>query len=660
MRLVRVQISGFGRIRSSGFSADRKLTAILGPNEAGKSTLLRALLSLNDNAPLPSAGRNRTSNITDSDLVVEADFALDPADLAEFVDEDWVALPKKIFVRKLAGGSVSVTLDSEPVHRPSVWSDAVGALNTFHSHAGSELAVSDDLPDEVNAARELISETFERMDAQVRARDVSVSFDELAAVSDALAAQRSSSLWDEGDTFQRVSEKMRPLISHPQPGASMQKHLARRVPKFEMFTEEDRQLRHEYPFDELTDGAPRALGNLLGLAGQSLGEVLPNSSRRTAVATAQDAATETLEHVFEHAWKQHPIAVKLGFESDRLILLVRDKSPGGQTIAFDERSDGLRTFVALTAFLATRSGEVPPILLIDEAEARLHWDAQADLIAVLQSSSEVGQILYTTHSPGCLPPDLGTGVIFVQPSKEDANSSTIRRDFWSVQAEDAFGAAPILFMMGASAAAFSRLRKAVVAEGPSDMMLLPTLFRAATKLAELDFQVVPGISTTSKERLAELDHAGVRVAYLVDGDAQGVVWRRQLREDGGVEDARIKSLPEGVAVEDLFDRDFYLGVFLRLADRDEEPSDLTIGPGPLKPQLEELCENVWHVPCPTSVDVADAILSKLDETSPGEPDHIRVKLASGAGPALRRIHKELSELLKAVTNGAQADAGPAA
>jgi energy-coupling factor transporter ATP-binding protein EcfA2 len=644
MRLVKVQVLGFGRIRNSSFSADRKLTAVLGPNEAGKSTLLRALLSLNDDSPVPFSSRNRTADLSDETVIVEAEYRLDAKDIEILAENGWAGNPKRLIVKKRAGGARARFVDDPPRHTQKQWSAARAALSLFLNLIDDALAVDDGNSEEDNSERELISNDLTRLRDELESQVVSITPDEMATLQSRITQQLGSTL-AEPKIFDPVADATRAILRHPSPSAEFELLLESRRPAFELFTDGDRRLEPEYAFEALEGGAPRALQNLLALAGQSLSQILPDSSRRTAVNTAQDQATDTLEHIFTNAWKQHPISVKLGFESDRLIILVRDRGPGGQTIAFSERSDGLRTFVALTAFLATRGGSVPPILLIDEADTGLHWDAQADLISVLQTSSEVGQIIYTTHSPGCLPPDLGTGVIFVQPDPTDSNSSRIRRDFWSVDSTVAFGASPILFIMGASAAAFSRVRRAVVAEGPSDMLLLPTLFRAATRLSELDFQIVPGISTTSKDRLGGLDDNGVKVAYLVDGDAQGVEWTRQLVEDGGVEAARIKSLPSGLAAEDLFDRDYYLELFLDVAGRLETPAELSLTPGPLKPQLERMCSEEWFIAPPTAVDIAERILSDLDSKAPGEPDHKRVRLSAGSGPALRKLHEEIVTLL---------------
>ena len=94
-----------------------------------------------------------------------------------------------------------------------------------------------------------------------------------------------------------------------------------------------------------------------------------------------------------------------------------------------ERSDGLRQFVALVALAAHQPNPVPPILLIDEVETHLHYNAQADLIEVLTEQNAARQIVYTTHSAACLPQDLGLGVRVVEGLGE-RTASKVRQNFW--------------------------------------------------------------------------------------------------------------------------------------------------------------------------------------------------------------------------------------
>lgn len=199
-----------------------------------------------------------------------------------------------------------------------------------------------------------------------------------------------------------------------------------------------------------------------------------------------------------------------------------------------------------------------PILLIDEAETHLHYDAQADLVQVLAKQDVVSKVIYTTHSIGCLPEDLGTGVRLVEIDKSDTHVSTVQNWFWQSPRP---GFSPLLFGMGASTLAFIPVRNAVITEGPSDIILWPTLLREAINKSYLGFQIVPGLSEATRPEIIELDHEAPSTAYLVDSDKGGDKLVKKLIE-GGISKDRIFRIPttdrRELVVEDLVDRSIYL------------------------------------------------------------------------------------------------------
>src|SRR5690606_32745520 len=140
-----------------------------------------------------------------------------------------------------------------------------------------------------------------------------------------------------------------------------------------------------------------------------------------------------------------------------------------------ERSDGFRAFVSLLAFTRRHSPSAAPILLLDEAEQHLHYDAQADLVAMFHKQDIAAKIVYTTHSAGCLPHDLGSGVRAIEPIRgadgEDSGRSRVVNSFW----QEGPGYTPLLLLMGARNLAFAPSRRSllVFGEGGTELVLLP-------------------------------------------------------------------------------------------------------------------------------------------------------------------------------------------
>jgi predicted ATP-dependent endonuclease of OLD family len=336
------------------------------------------------------------------------------------------------------------------------------------------------------------------------------------------------------------------------PGQAARDHIWNRSPDFILFDEADRSIQSSYTFDEqLVANVPAALANLAGTASLDLTALLgfvragDVARRRTAIVQANNR----MDAIFADAWKQSRLSVHFEIDGDQLrIELMED---GGNVTIFDERSAGLRMFVALIAFLKVHGSERPPILLIDEAENHLHIDAQADLVTMFVTQQHAVKVIYTTHSPACLPPDLGTGIRTVVPRPDNFQISDVKNSFW----QGAAGYSPLMLAMGAGAAAFTPARSVVLAEGATEMILLPTLLRAATGETELPYQVAPGLSEVPNDFLPQLDLEASRVAYLVDGDDGGATLRAALVE-AGIPERLIAELSVP-GVENVIDEDAY-------------------------------------------------------------------------------------------------------
>jgi hypothetical protein len=259
---------------------------------------------------------------------------------------------------------------------------------------------------------------------------------------------------------------------------------------------------------------------------------------------------------------------------------------------------------------------------------------------MLTTFTGVSQVLYTTHSPGCLPPDLGTGVRLVIPDELKPNESIVAPSFWSQKASaKGFGFLPLLYMLGARSAAFSRLRSALLVEGHTEAILLPSLIREATKVDDLSYQVVPGLSEADDEGLADLNAVAVNVAYLVDGDQGGdglLVWLETLKTPK----SHTNQLPKGFAVEDLLDPVIYATAINSLAP---SPTPFTITQGGEKTYKAQATEwaKLKKVKLPGPVVVAETILASHESGT------TKLALQVGANDILRALDLRVREALAA-------------
>jgi len=380
--------------------------------------------------------------------------------------------------------------------------------------------------------------------------------------------ENASSHKDRIEARSKAVEVLHGLVAHERserPANQVVKALGPVVPTFLSFDEHARSLDRDYDLNTLPEPKPLALQNLANLAQLDLDELreqVKNGNAPEAEALLEQA-NSVLKEDFEHSWGQSEVYVRLSIDGSVLHLLVSVE--GGATYSWiDERSDGLRTFVALRAFVAGHK-DPKPILLVDEAETHLHYDAQVDLVEVLQHQTLAAKIVYTTHSVGCLPPDLGSGIRAVVPIPGQERSR-IDNSFWTAGP----GLTPLLFGMGASLLALAIPRRVVLTEGSSDCVLYPTLLRQATGESELEFRFAPGLSSASDATLRELDSEGGRVAFLVDGDESGDRIRTRL-EKAGVAQAHIISIREltgsPVTIEDFVSAEVFAAALNALLHR---------------------------------------------------------------------------------------------
>ena len=523
MHCIRIRFESYKRLADASCNTDARILAFVGSNESGKSSMLEGLVWLTDGQDdaLPAVYENRSREVANASVVVEAIFELSPDDLGLLDDLDLAQPPRTFTYQKWKNGTIGAGADPTLKRNPAPFEQAAAKVASAQRRSHAQFAMLVDDSDED-------SETFNDVADRVLAalRDPDVTWAEEVVTGAQLLVEWLNQPSTTGRTEKPRDEDASRLLrialgkvqgTHPRNVA--RQRLIERVPKFVLFRDEDRALSTVHPINDQaarTNPQP-ALANLLRIAGLDLErlwrfiEINDDSSRETLI----DQANENLQDFFSQAWNQSHVSVRFKTNGQRLEVYLKELGRGGPTTNIEERSDGLRTFVALSAFLASQELDVPPILLIDEAETHLHYDAQADLIGVLLKQVDATQVFYTTHSPGCLPGDLGTGIRLLRRGTDQLNASVIRQDFWTNEEP---GFAPLLYAMGASAAAFSACRRAVLAEGAADMILIPTLLRKANDLDDLDYQVAPGLSNANGFGM-RVEEVAAKVVYLLDGDS---------------------------------------------------------------------------------------------------------------------------------------------
>lgn len=406
MRLAEMTVRGFRRFAEpSKVRLDGRPIAFVGPNEAGKSTLLRALTLLNDDDGEAFDDDDRTRG-GEHYVEVRAGFHLEEGDIAA--------------VRHIEGGTEIRFFEAVKQWNGSL----VGVPTPPPPH---DFSARRALADKLAQAREMSSLqrlagsgdqfALDWIDKSVEAMRSDADFIGTQALSHLKLlpgafgrAQALRKVQDqESAELAALSEEVQAVvdIEKETPAMTAGRLLLARRPDFLLFDQPSRQLARTYDLKKHAESPPKALANLARLAGLDLEALLEaheagTVSRHTALI---EKANRQLDRVFSESWVRPDEVPRLNLQGSVLHLLVR--TTDGNLSRIDERSDGLRWFVALRAFLSAEDSPSKPVLLVDEAETHLSYDAQANLIEVLSKQDVAQKVLYTTHSAGCLPPGLG-------------------------------------------------------------------------------------------------------------------------------------------------------------------------------------------------------------------------------------------------------------
>jgi predicted ATP-dependent endonuclease of OLD family len=568
MKLVWFEVNGFKRFAElTKVYLDGKVVAIVGPNEAGKSSLLQAFEHCNSTEAVmhdgPSQETTRGESFPNDHVIFEATYLIDDSDreglseIPEAADVRWYSVSKTV-----GGSPIKSTLKPMPNRDLTQRRRVASEIERIKDVVESSLTSAETQNDE--------SQDAERLRALLLSEEETLEDEGIELIR--TCANRIEESWaDRGIAeCEGLAADLRSVLEYEtceHPAVRARRVLEERRPKFLKFSEDDRNLESEYNLSTFfneeqrrrrqTPPIPTAIQNLADSCNLSL-QALYNARQANdegKIESLLDDANAELKHLMHDTWSQSEVTVRLRLNQYQLHILVG--ASGEQFVRVAERSDGLRQFVALAMFLSRIPDlVVRPILLIDEAESHLHYDAQADLVQMLTKQNLAAKVIYTTHSIGCLPEDLGTGVRLVEPIER--HHSKITNWFWD---SDIPGFSCLLFGMGASTLAFVPIRFAVLTEGAADILLLPSLLRNAANLTHLGFQVAPGLSSATPHQFAIVDHESPRTVFLTDSDESGLRLQRKIIS-AGISEERTLTLPEidgsGAVIEDFVDANAYV------------------------------------------------------------------------------------------------------
>lgn len=556
MKLAKARIQNYRSIKDTGeFEIEALKTIMVGPNEAGKTVILRALQQLR--RPDGVAGfdiirdypRSLYNDITTGKVkpedveVVRGYFRLDDDDKAkippEFHDCEYVKYRK---------------LDDHGYHyltnapKKVVYDDIKKELQRLIAHLDKQfIAENGEDSTGIKPSESLSKLTSAFTDSteltEANTKGLVKFLDDNYALVD-----------EENDKEEERHARILELIKKNRIHTEVLDILSSRTPVFVLYNNYFKvkpsiHLEHlaervekELLDDEYYDYGNLCLLKLLGFTARELSDIgkteSPDSGDSDAIKEYRDtldrrsyqlnAASITLTDEIRAIWNpnpKRPEAEKLRILADGQYLKVVVEDDLGVEIELDQRSEGFQWLVSffVVFFAEAMDKNKNAILLLDEPGLSLHGLKQRDFRDTVSKLAEKNQTIYTTHSPFLVGPDELdlVRVVELRDRKEGTKVHT------TISSSDPAGLLPLQESLGYDLAQslFTQIKNLIL-EGLTDYWYVEatsSLLRE-DKVVDLDEKIALVFANSAGKIVyyATILHAhNLKIAALLDSDAAG-------------------------------------------------------------------------------------------------------------------------------------------
>ncbi len=245
-----------------------------------------------------------------------------------------------------------------------------------------------------------------------------------------------------------------------------------------------------------------------------------------------DVVTNKFREVFQQTDNDFKLKLRISTGTNEIYFLTNDKTSKNNAINISERSDGFRWYLSiyltLYDYLEENNHNENHILLIDEPNLYLHAGAQKDLLyRIFETEFKDMQIIYTTHSPYMIDSE-NTFSIRIIEKDDQTNIYNDAREY-AIQKKglkDVDAITPLLTSLELNFSnnlIIDEKSKIIVVEGIQDVYVL-TAFIKKLKLTRkfLDTHFVPCYGSEKVSFMfGYLFGLGYDVYTLVDNDKAG-------------------------------------------------------------------------------------------------------------------------------------------
>ncbi len=584
MKLKRFRVQNFRNVTDSGWVELGDILTLVGKNEAGKTSILKALWKFNPYEEQPYSldrewPRGRRKERSPEQLVVETEFVFDDEEKAKLASiHESASTITGIRIKKNYKGTFSSTfLPTDPADKHDIkW-----VVSVIKEKIGT---VPEGASDHFKAQYSPALETFIQ---QVRENDGSVYAVENAASFKAVFAslhhpnnpQNNPQFQADQQAIATLNKALDAAVAELKTEPPLRRAIDTALEWLPTFIYMDdyriftgsaqlEQVQQRYKDKKSTD-ADYTIRLIMKQAGLDLDQEVEKGKapdREQRMLDMNDASL-TLTNEIANRWSQKKYEIQFEADGQQLIMFVKDiESPA--LVPLEERSKGFQWFFSFDMlFMSETSGEFNnSVILLDEPGLHLHAAAQRDLLERMKAYAQNNQLIYTTHLPFMVDfSQLDTIYICEDKPKEGVK---VHHD-WAAAGKDARFTLQAALGLSWSQSLFVGKYNLVV-EGVTDFWFPSTiseLMRQAGKEGLDEELVITPAGGASKVAYIGTILRGqeLRVAVLLDSDPEGQTAYEQLVRQWILDENHVLMLGPAIGaekdrcLEDMFSEDYYLG-----------------------------------------------------------------------------------------------------
>ncbi len=414
MKLIGFHIQMYRSVLDSGWIEVNPLTVLVGKNESGKTSLLKALHKFNPYKPeqylmAQEWPRGHRKERSDSQVVCATRFEL---------TNDEIQVLSTLTDQKITKNTIEVTRDYEG-RLESIFPDGLFPdklhPNDIDTICGTLPQVQEPVSDVFRAQVMECQEEAKRLAHEGRFAELL----NLGGLHDAKLkatfspAEMQPHHQNENNYISQYLSKLQEISNNLSSAPSIQKkaheYVVKNLPTFVYMADYRAftgsalldQVKQRKDQNKLTE-EDKTLLTIMELSGLNL----EDECKKVTLADREqrqydlDDAAKTLTKEISDRWRQKKYEVEFRADGNHFFTMVQD-DPNVGLIRLEERSKGFQWFFSFDLMLMYESKGTFKncVILLDEPGLHLHPDAQRDLLVRMENYAKGNTLIYTTHLP---------------------------------------------------------------------------------------------------------------------------------------------------------------------------------------------------------------------------------------------------------------------